>query len=596
MPACLPACLPVCLFDCFWQLLLQTPVECCVNGTPVSRAEYEEIGLDVGHRHGPNCGHDRIPHGDHFDYLVGSHLHHVPETCEKNLLHHHGNGQALDHGEVIVVRKRCGEHGHKYEPLHSTRQALNESEKAAIAEEIGIAVAIEHGENQDSVHTRLLVEGICCPSEVPLIRKILGRIPGVRKIEVRDECTADGMSPLLPPLSCFSTHKTNRRILGVGDCTRWQVIVPMKIVLVDHVPQVADVGTLVDALNRASLCASIAKDGTATANSKEGNAGVFKWITSNAPPLNVIASTIFFAISFLSFVVPWNHFKLTTCLICVVIGLPPIIMKAFGALMNRILDINTLMVMATIGSMAMGEYGEGATIVVLFSFSEWLTNKSFHKAQNTMAALLALKPESALLKSSMKEVAIESVKVGEVVIVKPGCKVPLDGTVVEGKSTVDESALTGESVPVEKEVGSQVLAGTLNLSGYLEMRVGATSSDSTVSRHARLVEEAQASRSRAELVIEKFAKIYTPIVVALAFFTPGIACLVQYKCEDAIGLALVFLVIACPCALVLSTPVVAVCALARAARKGVLIKGSTHLETLGKLQTLCFDKTGTGQR
>ena len=278
----------------------------------------------------------------------------------------------------------------------------------------------------------------------------------------------------------------------------------------------------------------------------------------------------------------------------VVVGIPPIARKAAGSLRNGVVDINTLMTVAVAGACALQDFGEAAAVVALFGVSEWLEDRAMGRASSAMGAVLALRPEKARrLASPEKEVPVEDIKVGEVVLVKPGDKVPLDGVVVEGSSAVDEAALTGESVPVPKSTGNEVYGGTVNQGGTLEVRVTAPAADSAVARLVRLVEEAQAARSGVERAVETFARHYTPVVVLAALLLATVPYAAGHTGPKYAYMACVLLVVACPCALVLSTPVVAVCGLTRAARRGMLVKGSAHLERLGRLKEICVDKTGT---
>lgn len=270
--------------------------------------------------------------------------------------------------------------------------------------------------------------------------------------------------------------------------------------------------------------------------------------------------------------------------------------KALGALRRRSLDMNVLMTVAVAGALAIGQWSEGAAVVFLFAVSELLEAFSVSRARRAIQSLMELTPETALLKDgeSFREVPVGEVSAGSVVAVKSGSRVPLDGEVVTGTSAVNQAPITGESMPVEKKPGDGVFAGTINGEGSLEVRVTKPASDSTIARIIHLVSEAQAEKAPAQRFVDTFARYYTPAVFAVAlmvWFVPpllfGAAWAVwTYR-------ALVLLVIACPCALVISTPVSIVSGLTAMARRGVLIKGGAHLEALGKLRALAVDKTGT---
>ncbi|MBN9688663.1 MAG: cadmium-translocating P-type ATPase [Verrucomicrobia bacterium] len=270
--------------------------------------------------------------------------------------------------------------------------------------------------------------------------------------------------------------------------------------------------------------------------------------------------------------------------------------KALGALRRRSLDMNVLMTVAVAGALAIGQWSEGAAVVFLFAVSELLEAFSVSRARQAIQSLMELTPETALLKDgeSFREVPVGQVSVGSVVAVKSGSRVPLDGEVVTGTSAVNQAPITGESMPVEKQPGDGVFAGTINGEGSLEVRVTKPASDSTIARIIHLVSEAQAEKAPAQRFVDTFARYYTPAVFAVALLVWLVPPLL-FGAAWAVWTyrALVLLVIACPCALVISTPVSIVSGLTAMARRGVLIKGGAHLEALGKLRALAVDKTGT---
>jgi Cd2+/Zn2+-exporting ATPase len=254
------------------------------------------------------------------------------------------------------------------------------------------------------------------------------------------------------------------------------------------------------------------------------------------------------------------------------------------------------MVVAVTGAIAIGEIAEGAAVVFLFSLSELLESWSVGRARRAIQALLALTPDTAFVRreGSWVEVAAAEVRPGETILVKPGQKSALDGEVISGQSAMDQSPITGESIPVEKADGDTVFAGAINGEGALEVRVTKAAGDTTVARIIKMVEEAQQQRAPAQRFVDTFAKIYTPAVMALAILLAIVPPLFLGQPWDVwIYRALVMLVIACPCALVISTPVSVVSGLAAMARSGVLIKGGAYLEALASLRALAVDKTGT---
>lgn len=273
-----------------------------------------------------------------------------------------------------------------------------------------------------------------------------------------------------------------------------------------------------------------------------------------------------------------------------------ILPKAIRALRRFALDMNVLMTVAVIGAAAIGEWSEGAAVAFLFALSELLEAFSLNRARKAIKSLLDLSPVTALRKegSEFREVSIEEVKADDIVAVKSGMKVPLDGVVTVGESSINQAPITGESMPVEKKPGDTVFAGTINGEGSLEIRVTKIFSETTLARIIHLVEEAQSQKAPSQQFVDKFARYYTPSVFILALgilFLPTLAfggawLTWTYR-------SLVLLVIACPCALVISTPVSIVSGLTAMARRGVLIKGGVFLEEIAKLKALAVDKTGT---
>ncbi|UCC71149.1 MAG: cadmium-translocating P-type ATPase [Gemmatimonadota bacterium] len=260
------------------------------------------------------------------------------------------------------------------------------------------------------------------------------------------------------------------------------------------------------------------------------------------------------------------------------------------------LDVNFLMTVAIIGALAIGEFVEAASIAFLFGIAELLERYSVERARHSIEMLLDLAPATARVQrdSEVVTVPVEQLEPGDLVLVLPGEKVPIDGEVKEGRSTVDQSAITGESMPVSVGPPDYVYAGTMNREGYLEVEAAKRVGDTALAHIIHLVEEAEASRSPSERFVEKFARYYTPAVtlLALAVMTvPPLVLAAPFSTWFVRGLTL--LVISCPCALVISTPVAVVSGITSAARNGVLIKGGVHLEALARIRAVAFDKTGT---
>lgn len=273
-----------------------------------------------------------------------------------------------------------------------------------------------------------------------------------------------------------------------------------------------------------------------------------------------------------------------------------IAVKAWKAVLLVSLDMNFLMTVASIGAIIIGEYAEGAAVVLLFSVSLVIESYSLDRTRRAIRSLLSVSPPAATVLRNGIEMTlpVEEVGVGETILIRPGERIPLDGQVVAGLSSVDEAPITGESFPSLKRTGDLVYAGSFNQRGALEVCVQRPSHDSTIAHIIHLVEEAQSKKAPSQTTVERFARYYTPSVFALAIiiaFVPPL--LFSLAFEDWLYRALVLLVIACPCALVISTPVTLVSALATAARHGILVKGGKHLEALASVRAVAFDKTGT---
>jgi Cd2+/Zn2+-exporting ATPase len=270
--------------------------------------------------------------------------------------------------------------------------------------------------------------------------------------------------------------------------------------------------------------------------------------------------------------------------------------RAYAAATSGSLDMNVLMSAAVVGAIAIDKWAEGAAVVVLFGLSLVLESYSMTRTRKAVQALMSSAPQSATVVRSGAEISVapNEVSPGEILVVRPGERIPLDGVVIAGESSVNQAAITGESLPILKLPGMQVFAGSINERGSFRVEVTKAFEDTLLARIIHLVEEAHQKRAPVQMLVDRFARVYTPAVLGLAVLLALIPPFLSGgSMEDWFYRALVLLVIACPCALVISTPVTLVSAITRAARDGMLIKGGRQIEVLGKLKAIAFDKTGT---
>ena len=381
------------------------------------------------------------------------------------------------------------------------------------------------------------VEGMCCAAEVAMVEDRLGRLPGVCSVR------ASAVTGKATVVHTVDRREVEHALAGLGFRARPERALPA--------PPPRPAGTIAAlALTAVGALAGLAASATAV-------------------PLYLAA---------------------------ILVGGAPIARTGCRRLRQGSLDMNALMAVAVIGAMVIGEWGEGASTVVLFSLAQLLEARSLERARRAIRGLMSGAPETALVRRGGGEerVAAAAVAPGEHIFVKPGERVALDGVIVAGASEMDQSPITGESRPVARVSGEGVFAGSINGAGALEVRVTRASHDTTLARVLRRVEEAQSSRASSQGFVEAFARIYTPAVVAAAFLVAVVPPLAGAGTMAEWGYrALVLLVIACPCALVISTPVSIVSALTAASRAGALVKGGAHLEEMGRVREVVFDKTGT---
>ncbi|MFI5253188.1 MAG: heavy metal translocating P-type ATPase [Bacteroidota bacterium] len=393
--------------------------------------------------------------------------------------------------------------------------------------------------------TTYFIEGLCCAAEESLIRKKLSALPGVdemkfilisRKLTVRHSCPKDDIARAL-------------REIGFTPKLQFELAAP-KSFYDRHRRLIFTITASVFFL-----------------------AGI---IVNSINSLQNISAYLFVIAALLS---GWK------------IGI-----KGLKAARHFSLDMNFLMTIASIGAMALGKWTEGAAILILFSLSEAMESYSMDRTRRAIRELIDISPTLATVRRDGKEysVLVEEIAVGERIIIRPGERIALDGVAVAGESTVNQSPITGESIPVMKRKGDTVFAGTLNQAGYLEIEVTKRSHDTTLARIVQTVEEAQSGRAPIQTFVERFSRYYSPSIFFLALAL-AIAPPVFFGGSFMVWIyrSLILLVIACPCALVISTPITIVSGLTNAARNGVLIKGGRHLEILAEVQAIAFDKTGT---
>ncbi|MFV9683218.1 heavy metal translocating P-type ATPase [Pseudomonas sp. NY15367] len=438
---------------------------------------------------------------------------------------------------------RCCDHSHQQPPAHPehvhdhaghNHEAVPQPADAALT---------------GACNTRIRIEQMDCPTEERLIRDALGRLPGVAGLHFN----------LL------------QRVLTVSHDEGMLAQVLPTIRALGFTPQIED-----DRTAQQPAAAPAKKNwwplalagGVATASEVVHFAGLGPdWLVA----LLAVAAILMCGL---------NTYK-----------------KGWIALKNRNLNINALMSIAVTGAVLIGQWPEAAMVMVLFTLAELIEARSLDRARNAIRGLMDLAPPRATVRQAdggWQDVDVQTISPGALVRVRPGERISLDGEVVGGSSTVNQAPITGESLPVEKHVGDPVFAGTINEAGSLEFSVTAAARDTTLARIIHAVEEAQGSRAPTQRFVDQFSRIYTPLVFAFALAVAVLPPLVIGGAWlDWVYRALVLLVVACPCALVISTPVTIVSGLAAAARKGILIKGGVYLENGRNLALLALDKTGT---
>ena len=436
------------------------------------------------------------------------------------------------------------DHSHKLQPVHKHAHGGDSccgSKTAAPA-----LVQLSEKTSADARLSSFRIEAMDCPTEQTLIQNKLGKLAGVEQLE----------------------FNLINRVLGVTH-------------------NLPDTAPIIDAIKSIGMHAEPLEAGV------EAPAPVKKhwWPLALSGVGALAAEVIHFTNAAPNWVVA------IIALISILSGGLTTYKKGWIALKNFNLNINALMSIAVTGAILIGQWPEAAMVMFLFTVAELIEARSLDRARNAISGLMQMTPEQATVQQAdgtWLEQEVKSVELGARVRVKPGERIALDGEVVSGNSTIDQAPITGESLPVEKTIGDKVFAGTINQAGSLEYAVTAAANNSTLARIIHAVEQAQGARAPTQRFVDQFSKIYTPVVfvfaLAVAIIPPLFMGAVWF---DWIYRALVLLVVACPCALVISTPVTIVSGLAAAARKGILVKGGVYLEGGFKLDYLALDKTGT---
>jgi Cd2+/Zn2+-exporting ATPase len=400
----------------------------------------------------------------------------------------------------------------------------------------------------DSLH----VEGMDCPDELPLVQKQLQCLPGVEQ---------------------------------------WEPNFVTRTLRVTFDPRRIDL---------AAIRAALGEVGLAARHANETPPRPSEW-PNRIRVASIVGSGLLLGAAAAARVAGATHWGVL--LAAIALAAWPVLLAALRSLARGTLDTNVLVTIATAGALAIGDWFEAGTVMFLFTLAQWLERLSLGRARRAVDSLRDLAPQQATVWADnvWTTRVVDAVQVGDRLLVRPGERVPVDGLVDAGAGAVNQAPVTGESMPVAKQPGSTVYGGSLNLEGALEVRATRPAGDSLVARVARMVHDAQFQRAPSERLVDQFARVYTPIVIALALAVavlppllgPWMTESVSGHWPDWIYRGLVLLVVSCPCALVISTPVSVLCGLYRAARLGVLLRGGAHLEEAGQTRVVVFDKTGT---
>jgi Zn2+/Cd2+-exporting ATPase len=498
------------------------------------------------HEHGESCAHvhsERVSKDthDHDAAVAVEHAHsHAHGRTDAN-----GDGCGHAHGEG---HDHSGHQGHDHSDGHKHGHNHNHADACCTAAPAVLANLAGPETIGDDVRTSIRIMQMDCPTEEALIRKKLGRMPSVRSLD----------------------FNLMQRVLTVVHAPDALGSIRASLRSLDFDPQLADATAPLEGAPDAPHKPwwPLALAGAAAVGSEAASwLGAPAWLAAALAIVAVVSCGL-------------TTYK-----------------KGWLAIRNGNLNINALMSIAVTGALVLRQWPEAAMVMVLFTIAELIEAKSLDRARNAIKGLMQLTPEQATVQQpdgNWRAIEIKTVIPGQIVRVKPGERIGLDGEIVAGRSSVNQAPITGESLPADKTEGDAVFAGTINQAGSFDYRVTAAASNTTLARIIHAVEEAQGSKAPTQRFVDQFARVYTPIVFAVALAVAVIPPLLFGGLwHDWVYKALVMLVIACPCALVISTPVTIVSGLAAAARHGILIKGGAYLEQGRKLKWLALDKTGT---
>ncbi|PWK07452.1 heavy metal translocating P-type ATPase [Tumebacillus permanentifrigoris] len=498
----------------------------------------------------------------------------------------HRHGQDNEHGHEHEHEHEHEQHGHEHGHGHEHRHEHRHGHEH------------EHGNHAHSADsccsTPASSTGSCCDSgschgeELAMFSDAPTLPSDLQAGEARTVFQVDGMD-------CGECARTVQRVVGKLDGVRdVDVNFSTTKMIVIHIAATAELGSIAKAVSQVGYQPTLL-DTTLD----EGKNASFA-IGSPARNFRSTLTAISGLLLAVGLVFDYGNISSTTAILFYLFAMLSggfyAARSGLYALKSVTLDMNFLMTVAAVGAAAIGQWSEGATVVFLFAVGNWLQASTMERTRRSIRDLMNLTPKEALVRRNDQELTLPltDLRLDDIVIVRPGVRLPMDGVITDGSSHINQAAVTGESIPVFKRTGDTVYAGSLNEQGAFEFRVTKRVEDSTIQRMIHLVEAAQAQKAPSQQFVDRFATYYTPLVVLLAVMVAILPPLFQFgSFEEWLYRALVLLVIACPCALVISTPVSIVAAIGNAAKHGVLIKGGAILEQTGLLRALAFDKTGT---